>query len=406
MAEESYERLVQIPTAELVAMALEGVKRQGEMVTKVIERVQGQLDTAGPRFRGWVRPAAPGVTGGGMVRAARPERVYLAGCGDSYFAALSARCAFEQLTGLPTVAVESLELARYTLLPPGSLVIVISSGGEVSATLEAGRVARQAGAGSIGITSQDSSRLVQEFPCLIAAPDFSSSDAAGQMALILGNFCFSLAALYLVALRLGQCCGHLDEQAVGEFEVEIGALPEAIEQATHASAEVQEYVEGVSDEADLYFVGAGPSHGVALFYQAKLFEQVQRPVYGIELEEFAHEQFLLLRPGRESWVWFIAPPGRSRERVLELMAGCREADAHVVAVASPHDEQVQGQAHRTFAVEADAEMFSPLVTAVPGEFLGIHAFGRWGSVVSTPVRRRQMAQLTRGKERERREGKG
>jgi glucosamine--fructose-6-phosphate aminotransferase (isomerizing) len=259
------------------------------------------------------------------------------------------------------------------------------------------------------------SRLGQELPCLIAAPDFSTegagarvhagSDAAGQVALMLGNFSFSLAALYLVALRLGQSCGRVNDQTMDKFEAELGALPEAIERATFASAEIQEYLERVSDQADLYFIGAGPSHGVALFYQAKFFEQAQRPVYGIELEEFAHEQFLLLRQDRDAQVWFIAPHGASRERALEMMAGCREADAHVVAVANSDDGQVQGQAHLTFAVEAASEMFSPLVSAVPGELLGIHAFGRWGNVASTNVRRRQMAQLTRGKERERRGGR-
>jgi len=383
MAEELYERLLQIPTAQLVAMALAGLSQQGKMVANVIERVRGQLDS--------------------VVGVARPERIYLAGCGDSYFAALSARYAFEQFSGLATVAVESLELARYTLLPPGSLVIVISSGGEVSVTLEAGRAARQAGVDAIGITSQKTSTMVQEFPCLITAPDLSSKDAvdeyiheAEQVALILGNFSFSLVALYLVALHLGQRCGHPQSRKFKHTIAEIEAVPEAIERATRASSEIQEYLEGVSDQADFYFIGAGPSHGVALFYQAKFFEQVQRPVYGIELEEFAHEQFLLLRPDRDAQVWFIAPHGPGRERVLEIMAGCREADAHVVAVTNSDEAGVQGQAHLTFAVEAASEMFSPLVSVVPGELLGIHALGRWGSVACTPVRRRQMAQLTRG----------
>jgi glucosamine--fructose-6-phosphate aminotransferase (isomerizing) len=371
MAEELYERLLQIPTAQLVAMALEGLSQQGKMVAKVIERVRGQLD--------------------GVVGVARPERIYLAGCGDSYFAALSARYAFEQFSGLATVAVESLELARYTLLPPGSLVIVISSGGEVSATLEAGRAARQAGVDAIGITSQKTSTMVQEFPCLTLAPDLSSNDAAEQVALILGNFSFNL-----VALHLGQRCGHPQPQKLKHAVAEIEAVPEAIERATRASSEIQEYLEGVSDQADFYFIGAGPSHGVALFYQAKFFEQAQRPVYGVELEEFAHEQFLLLRPDRDAQAWFIAPHGPGRERVLEIMAGCREADAHVVAVTNSDEACVQGQAHVTFAVEAASEMFSPLVSVVPGELLGIHALGRWGNVASTNVRRRQMAQLTRG----------
>jgi glucosamine 6-phosphate synthetase-like amidotransferase/phosphosugar isomerase protein len=135
----------------------------------------------------------------------------------------------------------------------------------------------------------------------------------------------------------------------------------------------------VSDEADFYFLGAGPSYGAALFYQAKFFEQARRPVYGVELEEFTHEQFLLLRPGRDAQAWFIVPQGHSQGRTLEVMAGCREMGARIVAVTTLPDDQMQEKADLTFPVGAVSEMFSPLASIVPGELVGIHAFARWGS---------------------------
>jgi glucosamine--fructose-6-phosphate aminotransferase (isomerizing) len=372
MAGDIYERLLQMPRAQLVDIALDGLSRQGEMIARVVECVRRQM--------------------GDLVGAAGAQRIYLAGCGDSYFAALSARYAFERLTGIPTVALESMELGRYTLLPPDSLVIVISSRGDVSATLEAGRVARQAGVDVIGVTAQQGSRMAQEFPCLLTAPGPSGSDPVDQVALVLGNFSLSFTALYLTAIHLGQNRGYLDDQAVEELEAEVRAVPSAIERAMSCSSEIREYLEGVSDEADFYFLGAGPSHGVALFYQAKFFEQTQRPVYGVELEEFTHEQFFLLRPGRDSQVWFIAPQGHSRERVQEAITGCQEMGAHAIAVTNPHNGQTQENADLTFAVEATSEMFSPLASVVPGELLGIHAFARWGSgLLSAFERRRQMA---------------
>ena len=44
-----------------------------------------------------------------------PPRIYLTGCGDSHFAGIGARLAFERWSGIPTQAVESLELSRYEL---------------------------------------------------------------------------------------------------------------------------------------------------------------------------------------------------------------------------------------------------------------------------------------------------
>jgi len=234
--------------------------------------------------------------------------------------------------------------------------------------------------------------MAQELPCLVTGPGLSGSDYVDQVALMLGNFSFSLAALYIAAIHVGRSRGYLDDQTAREAEAQMKAVPAAIGRAMDRNAEVHEYLDKVSDEADFYFLGAGPSYGVALFYQAKFFEQAQRPVYGVELEEFAHEQFFLLQPDGNAQLWFITPAGRSRERVREVMAGCREMGAHVIAVTTLDSEQIQEEANLTFAVEIRSEMFSPLISVVPGELLGIHAFARWGGgALSASERRRQMA---------------
>ena len=44
-----------------------------------------------------------------------PSRVYLVGCGDSHYAGLATRFAFERWSGIPTEALESLEFSRYAV---------------------------------------------------------------------------------------------------------------------------------------------------------------------------------------------------------------------------------------------------------------------------------------------------
>jgi glucosamine--fructose-6-phosphate aminotransferase (isomerizing) len=382
MPPDTYEQLLQIPQPQLVDIALDGLGRRPETLAAVIEHVQQQLDDLDQ-----------------VITAAGVERIYLVGCGDSYFAALAARYAAEQLTGLPTVAVPSMEFARYTLVPPNSLVAAISSRGQVAMTLEAGRVARQAGARVIGVTAHTGSPMAQEFSSLITAPGASSGDTADQVALILGNFSFSLAALYLAAVHLGHRRGHLDVETARQTEAQIRAIPSTVQEALGCSASVHQYLEQVSDQADFYFLGAGPSYGIALFCQAKFFEQARRPVYGVQMEEFSHQQFFLLQRGVDAQVWFVAPQGRSRDRVQSIVTGCRDMGAHTIAIATSDDDQIRDQVDLTFPVPTTSEMFSPLVSAVPGELLGIYAFGRWGIERSfASKRRRQIAistQLTR-----------
>ena len=351
-------QLLEIPFPQLIDLALDRLMDQGEMVARVIENARHQV--------------------GGIVGAANVRRIYLAGCGDSYSAALSARHAFEQLTGLSTMACEAMELARYTLLPPDSLVVLISSGGEVNVTLEAGKVARRAGAEVIGVTARRGGRMAQEFPCLFTDPGFSGSEPVDEATFLTGNYSFALAALYVIATRMGLALGQLDDGMVRRIEAEMDEIPGAITQATGCSAAVREYLETVSDGAIFHFVGAGPSFGVARFFQAKFLEQAQRPAYCVELEEFLHEYFFALRPGGDAQVWFIVPPGYSRERALEVMAGCQDANARVIAVAAVHDVQVRERADLVFPVAPKSEVFSPLVCAMPGQLLAMHALAHWG----------------------------
>src|SRR5262245_4904432 len=93
------------------------------------------------------------------------HRVVLTGCGDSYFAAVSAKWSFERLVGAPVEAVPSMTAGRYTLPTlagqgaGGLLVVAISSSGEVARTVEAVRAARGVGARTLALTARPDSRV-------------------------------------------------------------------------------------------------------------------------------------------------------------------------------------------------------------------------------------------------------
>ncbi len=95
------------------------------------------------------------------------KRIYLVGCGDSYHAPVGAELAFHQIAGVPTQAVSALTFSRTIApyLPPTgpktTLVIAVSVSGVVSRTIEALRLARQAGAVGIALTGTPGAPLAQ-----------------------------------------------------------------------------------------------------------------------------------------------------------------------------------------------------------------------------------------------------
>ena len=99
----------------------------------------------------------------GLIEGPPPPRIYLAGCGDSHYAGLAARLAFERWSGIPTQALPSLELSRYELelAPAGSWVVCVSNSGKVVRTVEAAVNARARGLMAIAVTYDPASRLAE-----------------------------------------------------------------------------------------------------------------------------------------------------------------------------------------------------------------------------------------------------
>ncbi len=114
-----------------------------------------------------------------------------------------------------------------------------------------------------------------------------------------------------------------------------------------------------------YILGGGPNYGSALFSAAKLFEQPHLNGVPIELEEWAHEQYFLTRPGVP--VFVICPPGRAIDRALEQIRGARDMGATVITISEAGAENVRTASDIFMPVSGSVpEEFSPLAYVVPG----------------------------------------
>jgi glucosamine--fructose-6-phosphate aminotransferase (isomerizing) len=115
-------------------------------------------------------------------------------------------------------------------------------------------------------------------------------------------------------------------------------------------------------------IGGGSSHGTALFGEAKVIESAMIPIDVQHVEEWAHIRRFLTGPQSPSI--FLATPGRSRQRMLEIMRDARAHGAEVIAVAEPGDAEVAAVAHEVWPVpELTFETLQPLTCAIPMELL-------------------------------------
>lgn len=284
-----------------------------------------------------------------------PPRIYLTGCGDSHFAGVGARLAFERWSGIPAQAVEALELSRYELelAPAGSWVVCVSNSGRVVRTVEAAEEARRRGLKTIAVTYAPDSRLAQAAEATLA---FRYDDPGFGPGTI--SYVASLGALYALAARAAELAGRPVEP---DFQADAAAT------TVELSAPVAERLAAsLPDDATVDILGGGPSLATALFGRAKFIEAAHSPGGAHELEEWAHEEFFCTRPGVTTVV--VAPPGASLDRAVEQLDAARKVGARTVAVA---EEDVPADVVLPVAPGTPEEL-TPLTYCIPLELLAYH----------------------------------
>jgi glutamine---fructose-6-phosphate transaminase (isomerizing) len=297
-----------------------------------------------------------------LIGGPAPPRVYLTGCGDSHYAGLAVRRAFEAWSGIPTQALPALELARYDVdfAPPGSWVVCVSNSGKVVRTVEAATVARARGLRAIGVTYDPESRLAEAAETTLAYRYDDPGFGPGTI-----SYVASLGALYALALRAAELGGRA--HPVEPIEAQAEASTRTIELAAPIAERLGRET---PVEAKIDVVGGGPSLGTAWFGRAKLIEAAHVLGGAHELEEWAHEEFFCTGPGTMTIV--VAPPGAAHDRAVEQLAAARATGATAVAVCSP-DAPAAAEADHVFAMGDDApEELSPLTYCIPLELFAYH----------------------------------
>ncbi len=308
-----------------------------------------------------------------------PE-VVLTGCGDSHFAGVGAKLAFERDAGVRCQPLEALELTRYAVryvpvVPRPPLLVAISYSGSVGRTIEAASTAQTFGWRTVALTGRADGPLAQAVgPVLMDVPTLGFSPGTS-------TYVAMLTALYTLTAELATVAGRQDgaDRADAALQAAPQLARETIRLATGPADQAAELIAAAGTST---FIGSGPHRASAEFGAAKLFEGPQR--YGVaqQLEEWAHEQYFVSGPTTPIVV--IAPSGAARDRAGELLAEMAFIGAPTILVSDLIDDSVAHSASVVLPIAAGLdEAYSPLLTCLPlalvafflAERLGASSYG-------------------------------
>jgi glucosamine--fructose-6-phosphate aminotransferase (isomerizing) len=293
-----------------------------------------------------------------------PERVYLVGCGDSWYCGMATRLAFEAWAGVPTEALQALEFSRYygAYGPRNSLVVAISNSGRVSRTIEAVMVARQRGMRTVAGTSALDSEIARQAELSIDLGYAERRFAPGT-----SSYIASVVLQYCIALHVAEVNGRLSADQVKAKLEALAAEADGMQRTLDANRERLEALGAQAQLSDkIIFIGGGPNYGTAFFSRAKIFEAARAYASGQELEEWAHEQYFVTGP--DTYTFVIAPPGAAVGRAREQLWAANEMGSTTIALCADDDAETAALAKVAVPVYgARDEVLSPLAYCLPGE---------------------------------------
>ena len=287
------------------------------------------------------------------------EHLYLTGCGDSAFAGLAATLAFRRHSRLRVHALHALDLARYEAryLPRASAVLAISFSGQVGRTTEAAVQATAFGHPVIALTGNTGGRLAAAADRILPV-DVPTLGFSPGTSTYIGMLC----TLIELALQTGR--GPAGQAILAARDQLPGQAAKTLDWCDGPAAEL---AARMASARFATFLGAGPNEATARFGAAKLFEGSQQIAVATNVEEWAHEEYFITRPGDP--VVVVAPTGSGLDRALEILSELQfiGADATVVSDAEP-----PGPAGHLRLASGAPEELSPVLAALPMAQLGFH----------------------------------
>jgi glutamine---fructose-6-phosphate transaminase (isomerizing) len=343
----------------------EGAEKAGFetfMLKEIHEQPEAIAETIGDR----VRHGRLVLEGLGMteddVRDLR--RIVILAAGTAYHAGVAARYAIEEWARVPVEHdIASEWIYRHPVLDRDTLVIGISQSGETRDTIAAMKLAREMGAHTVAITNMMGSQITREVDSVLYTRCGLEMAVAASK-----TFTAQLSLLFLVALKMAMVRETLP---AGELEYIVNAvydLPAKLERFLEGHHPIDEIARRFHDRPFFLYLGRNIGLPVALEGALKLKELSYIPTEAYSAGEMKHGPIALLD---ESTPVVVVATRMERvyDKLISNIQEVRARGAHVIAIASDGNEDIQHHADDVIFVPKAPAFLSAVLAVVPLQLL-------------------------------------
>ncbi len=304
------------------------------------------------------------------------QRIIIAACGTSFYAAKVGEYLIEELSGIP-VEVEYASEFRYRnpIITDRTLVFVISQSGETADTLAALREAKQKGATVLGICNVVGSSIARETDggvYLHAGPEIGVASTKA--------FTSQVTVLTLIALLLGRMRRTSPDEGMKICKALL-KIPDQIKEILKLNDQIRTIAKEFKDSTNFLFLGRGYNYPVAMEGALKLKEISYIHAEGYPAAEMKHGPIALIDANMPTVV--IAPTDALFDKVLSNMQEVKARGGRIIAITDA-EANLGKLADYTIIIPKTLHMLTPLLSVVPLQLLAYHVAVMRGCDVDTP----------------------
>ncbi len=332
------------------------------MLKEIYEQPDAVRETIGDRVRGHRLLLESLGMDEEQIRNLR--RIVIVACGTAYHAGVVGRYVLEEWARIPVEPdIASEWIYRNPVLSRDTLVIGVSQSGETRDTVNAIKLARDAGARTLGITNLMGTQITREADSVLYTRcGLEVGVAASKM------FTAQVSLFYLLGLKLAEIRRTLPPNQIEFILDRLHELPEKIAEFLNGDHPIDEIARRFYDQPFFLYLGRHIGLPVALEGALKLKEISYVPTDAYSAGEMKHGPIALLEEGTPVVV-VATDQELIYDKVISNIQETRARGAHVIAIATDGNEGIQHHADDVIYVPRTPAFLQAALAVVPLQLL-------------------------------------
>jgi len=307
------------------------------------------------------------------------DRIIMVACGTAYYACLTAKYWFEQISRLP-VEVDVASEFRYREPPIAgrTLAVFVSQSGETADTLAALRYCEGKADKIVSIVNVPESSIARESDLALPIHAGTEIGVASTKA-----FTCQLSVLAVLMLRAGLDRATLSEEAAAKHLADLQSLPGLVHQALDIAGAVQAVSAKLAEARDILFLGRGRMYPLALEGALKLKEISYIHAEAYASGELKHGPIALV--DKNVPVVVMAPHDELFDKTVSNMQEVMARSGKVVLITDGQGAQEAGEGcWQVIQMPPVPDILAPILYAIPAQLLAYHTAVAKGTDVDQP----------------------